>query len=500
MALDSIPTGGSSTANQANVDANYNLLVRTPTNKQQSGYAALVSINDAGTITGNVDALAPRTSDDLRLSVGMDTALYDDSFNATAQNTGTWKFTSVSSMLAAQAGGFLTLNSGTQVVTSGALASMQSYRYMTLQGNTALHVEFSVIFGTAITPLAGQVIEFGLFIPPATAIAPADGVFFRYTSGGLNGIMINNGGSEAGMAPGARACVNFAIDTTYHMKMILSEDVVDFYVDNVEIGSLQVPVGYGAPFLSGALPIGMIARNTGTISGTNGTAFKCSDLHVDLIDMDTGKSFAQIFGGMGRHGAQGQNGGTMGGTSNITNNAALAYPGAVAALANATNSGAGCIGIGGITTYLPTLTALTDGILMSYQNPVGGVNQQPRNLIISSIRINSVVSASLTGGPVAMFYYMGYGATALTAATTADTASFTTGQNKCYRRLPIGMEAFAATALIGTGPISGGVNVTLACPITIHPGEFFVIMAKNMGVVTTLGSISSLIGIGSVWE
>lgn len=105
MALDSVLTGGSSTANQVNVDANFNLAVRTPTNKAQAGFVYLASQNDAGTITGTADILAPRTSDDFRLSVGMDTAMYDDSFNATAQNTGKWKFASVSSMLAAQSGG-----------------------------------------------------------------------------------------------------------------------------------------------------------------------------------------------------------------------------------------------------------------------------------------------------------------------------------------------------------------------------------------------------------
>lgn len=494
MAIDNTINTGSSTAGKANVTATYDLQVRTPTTKTAAGFVYMASLNDAGAITGVMDVNVPRTSDDFRLSVGIDTALYDDSFNATTQNTGLWKFASVSSMLAAQSGGFLTLNSGTQVVTSGALASMQSYRYVTLQGNTSVHVEFSIAFATANVPLAGQVIEFGLFVPPATAIAPSDGVFFRYTSAGLTGIMVNNGGSETAIAT-PRACANFSIDSAYHVKMIINEDAIDFYVDNVEIGAINVPVGFGAPFLAGAAPIGMIQRNTGTIGGTNGTAFKCSDLHVDLLDMDSGKSFQQIYGGMGRHGTQGQNGGTMGSTCNITNNMAKGTP---AALSNTTIAAPACIGLGGRATYLPTLTVYQDGILMSYQNPAGGVNLQPRTLLIGAVRINSFVGTILAGGPLALCYYLVYGHTAVSAATPEAT-TFTTGGGKAPRRVYLGSEQFIVTAPAGTIG-GGGVNVTLAAPIAVNPGEYVAILVTNVGVVTTTGDIVTNIGIGAVWE
>lgn len=494
MSLDTRINTGSSTVGVANVDANYNLQVNLPTTKTLAGYVVLATMNDAGAITGVKDVLNPRCSEDFRLSVGMDTAIYDDSFNSTTQNTGKWKFTSVSAMLAAQAAGFLTLNSGTQVVTSGALAALQSYRHIYLQGNTSLHLEFSIAFATANTPLAGQVMEFGLFIPPATAIAPTDGVFFRYTSAGLNGIMVNNGGTETGIAT-PRACSNFNIDTAYHCKMILNEDFIDFYVNNVEIGSVNVPVGFGAPFLSGALPISLIARNTALVGGTNGTALKCSDLHVDSLDMATGKTVAIIAGGMGYHGSQGQNGGTMGSTANITNNMAKGTP---AILSNTTIAAPACIGLGGRAAFLPTLTVYQDGILMSYLNPVGSVNQQPRTLFIGAIRINSHVGTILAGGPLALEYVLAYGHTAVSAAT-AEATSFTTGGGKAPRRLPLGVETFAATAAAGSsgGP---GVNVTLAAPVVINPGEYVAILVTNIGTVTTTGDIVSLIGIGSWWE
>lgn len=494
MALDSNIVGGSSTAGKANVSTTYELQVVTPSVKTQAGHVLISCLNDAGTITGNKEVLSPKCSDDGRLSVGLDVPLFDDSFNATAQNTGIWKFFSLSSLIATQSGGYLNLNP-TQVVTSGGVVSMQSYRHITLMGNSSTHIEFSLAFGTANTPLAGQVIELGLLVPPTTAIAPSDGVFFRYTSAGLNGIMVNNGGSETSIST-PRACSNFQVDTNYHCKMVLNEDFVDFYVDGIEIGSFNVPAGFGAPFLSGALPIAMIARNTGTIGGTNGTYLKVSDLHIDSLDMNTGKSFPIIYGGMGRHGTQGQNGGTMGSTCNVTNNMAKGTP---AILSNTTIAAPACIGLGGRATYLPTLTVYQDGILMSYLNPVGSVTQQPRTLYIGAIRLNSFVGTILAGGPLALSYYLAYGHTAVSAAT-AEATSFTTGGGKAPRRVYLGSEAFPATAAAGSMATGPGINITLAAPIVVNPGEYVAILVTNTGVVTTTGDIVSHIGIGSWWE
>jgi hypothetical protein len=373
---------------------------------------------------------------------------------------------------------------------------MQSYKHITMLGNNTLHIEFAIAFsGVTNTPLANQVMEWGLFIPPATAIAPSDGVFFRYTSAGLSGITVNNAGGETAIAT-PRACANFGLDTNHDFKMIIGESFVDFYVDNVEIGSINVPSGFGAPFLTGALPISFIQRNTGTITSVNGTYLRVSDIHVDSIDIATGKTFPQVFSGMGRTGSQGQNGNTMGSTAALTNSQVI---GTAAALANATAAAPVCLGLGGQATYLPTLAVFTDGILMSYQNPVGSVNIQPRTLFISGVRISSSVSLGLTGGALAMQYNLAYGHTAVSLAT-AEATSFTTGGGKAARRVPLGAEHFIAAATIGTGPTGGHVNVKFDAPIVVNPGEFVAIVAKNCGVVTTAGSIVSMIGIDSWWQ
>ena len=487
--------GGSSTAGSPNVSTTYELEVVTPRVQGQAGFGILLCENDAGVITGNKERKAPRCSDDYRLSVGMDTPLFEDSFNGVVQNTHLWQFFSLSSLIASQSGGYLNLNP-TQVVTSGGVVSMVSKRHITLMANSTVHIEFAAAFsGVTVTPLANQVIEFGLFVPPATAIAPVDGIFFRYTSAGLNGIMVNNAGSETTITT-PRACSNFSLDTNYDFKMVVGEDFVDFYVGGIEIGSFNVPAGFGSPFLSGALPIAMIARNTALITSVNGTYLRVSDIHVDTIDVAIGKSHALIMTGMGRHGSIVQNGATVTSTANLTNSLVI---GTAAALSNTAVAAPACVGLGGQATYLPTLTVFSDGILQSYQNPVGTVNIQPRNLIITGVMIASSVSLGLTGGALALQYSLAYGHSAVSLAT-AEATTFTTGGGTSATRIPLGCENFIAAATIGTGSTTGNVNVQFNAPIVVHPGQFVAIAVKNVGVVTTAGSITSFIGYDAYWE
>ena len=485
---------GNTSGNVAEVDASNQLKVANPTNIALAGYNWMASLNDAGTITGNIEAKAPRTSDDYRLSVGMDTPLFEESFNATVQNTHNWQFFSLNSLIASQSGGYLNMNP-TQVVTSGGVVSMTSKKHFTMMTNGTMHVEFAGAFsGVTNTPLANQVIEFGVFISPTTAVAPPDGVFFRYTSAGLNGVMVNNGGSETTI-PTPRTCNNFGLDVNYDFKMIIGESFVDFYVNNVEIGSFNVPPGFGTPFLSGALPIGIIQRNTGLITSVNGTYLRISGIHADAIDLSLGKTHADIMCGMGRHGAIVQNGATVTSTSNLTNSLAI---GTAAALSNTTIAAPACIGLGGQATYLPTLAVFTDGILQSYLNPVGSVNIQPRNLVIKGVRIASAVSSALTGGALALQYSLAYGHSAVSLAT-AEATTFTTGGGTSAIRVPLGVEGFAAAAAIGVTAQSG-VNVKFDCPIVVYPGQYVALAVKNVGVVTTAGSVTSYIGFDAYWE
>ena len=43
-------------------------------------------------------------------------------------------------------------------------------------------------------------------------------------------------------------------------------------------------------------------------------------------------------------------------------------------------------------------------------------------------------------------------------------------------------------------------DLDLNSPIVIQPGEFIQLVAKNLGVVTTAGTVTFLVGFGGYWE
>jgi hypothetical protein len=224
----------------------------------------------------------------------------------------------------------------------------------------------------------------------------------------------------------------------------------------------------------------------GASAPASATQLKISDVFVTQLGADPGKAWPHQKAGYGHMISQGQNGGTMGTTALYSNSLA---PGAGAVMTNTTAAlGAG---LGGQFAALPTLAANTDGILQSYQNPAGGVNQTPRNLIITGIRIASVVTTVLAGNatPVIYAYSLAYGHTSVSMAT-AETASFNAGPTtKTPRRIALGFESFAAAAALGTLGSPNGVYMAFTSPIAIAPGEFIALCAKNVGVVTTTGVI-----------
>jgi hypothetical protein len=77
----------------------------------------------------------------------------------------------------------------------------------------------------------------------------------------------------------------------------------------------------------------------------------------------------------------------------------------------------------------------------------------------------------------------------------ATTESATT---KAPRRLPLGLKTFATNAAAGT--LGQRIDIDLATPIPVYPGEFVQLVAKNIGTVTTTGAITFLVSFGGYWE
>lgn len=471
---------GSSTIGKADVDTSYNLQTNLPYvttagvsvggGRAKAGFTTLQVENDPGSITGTRYVTPLRASEDGRLSVGVDTVLALYNFTATTQNTGDFKH-AFTTMTMTQSSGFLNINPALATV-SGNYAYLQSWRYFSLQGDGDLHLD--AIFQISAAPTTNQILEVGLFLGTA-GVAPADGAFFRLTSAGLIGVISYSGAETTTGTMVASPTIN----TNAKYNITVSQRSVEFWINGVLGGEINTPAANAVPYLTLNLPLCMMMRNSGTVTG--GMTTKIGSVHLSQRDLHTSKPWSQQMATQG-NAYQGQEGDTMGSLA-IYNNSALA---AAAALTN-TTAAAQFTGLGGVALVLPTLAAGTDGILFSYQNPVGSTTQPPKTLVVTGIRVDASVQVVLAGGPLTLIIGAAYGHTAVSLAT-AETGSFVTATTKAPRRVPLGNLDFVVTAAAGTGAV--GITTKFDSPITVNPGEFFAITMRNVGTVTTTGALA----------
>lgn len=460
---------GNVSGNVAEV-ANNALNVNLSPDRLHAGFNMCTYEIDPGSITNSRYSEIPYISKDRRMSVGVDTVLATYFFTATTQNTALFKHV-FTTMTMTQSAGFLNINPGLATV-SGNFAYLQTWKYLTLQGESALRAETSWTL-SAVLPV-NQVFEWGFFAGTA-GVVPTDGVFFRINSSGIVGVMSFNGTETLTatlVAVPATATVN-------RYSIIIDHETVSFWRDATLLAQLDIPVAQAVPFLNVSLPITAMMRNSGTVTG--GSTIKMGITHVMLRDLLTTKQWSEQMGTMGRA-YQGQDGDTMGSLAIAVN----AAPAAAAALVNAT-AAAQFVGLGGVAQVLPTLASGTDGILFSYQNPVAAAGVPGKTLVVTGVSIDGVVTTALTGGPCAYVMTAAFGHTAVSLAT-AETGSFVTATTKAPRRVSLGCLGFVVTAPIGAG--GNRIIVQFKTPLVVNPGEFFAITARNLGTVTTLGAIA----------
>jgi hypothetical protein len=359
---------------------------------------------------------------------------------------------------------------------------MQTWKHHTLQGDGSLNIEFTGLISAA--PPANQLLEAGLFLGTA-GVAPTDGCFWRLSSAGLAGIMTYNGvETSTGVL-----IASLTVGSVASFQIIISQRRVEYWVDGTLYGYMAVPSGNAVPYLSMNLPVCLMMRNSGTVTG--GFTTKIGTLHVTMTDLAATKDWS-IQKAMQGDAYQGQDGDTQGSLA-MYSNAAVA---AAAALTN-TTAAAGNIGLGGVVLVLPTLTSGTDGILLSYQNPVGSVTQPPKTLVVQGIRIFASVQTALTGGPLTLVMGAAFGHTALSLATV-ETGSFVTATTKAPRRVPLGNFDFVVTAAAGIGVPS--IWMQFLSPLVVNPGEYFAITCRNLGTVTTLGALAITVSVDHFFE
>jgi hypothetical protein len=484
----SIIIKGGASSNLANVNASNQLMVVTEVSASQNpknvGAIKIFSENDNGTVNGTPYLLSPETDDDYRFRVAHEHLLDNETFNYTAQNTGKHTY-STSTLTATWTTAGLTTNGGS-VTTTGTGLTFGSYAEFPLLGASHLYAEFEG--GFSALPVTNCIVDFGMFRRgAATAYAPTDGMYFRLTSAGLQGV-INYNGAET-----TTAVFNFTyiINRKYQFIISATERDVEFWIDGILYGDITTPAGNGQPCMSTTLPVSVRHAHTGTTSAV--LQFVLNDYTISIGGTNIPKTLGEI--GNATFGSyQGLSGGTMGSLTVYTNNtnATAAAPSNTALTANLPS------GLGGQAweTFTTGLAANTDGILMSYQVPAGTVSVQGRRLKVTGVKMTAFVQTALTGGGFNSTFALAFGHTAVSLAT----AEAATAKARRIVLLPELTQTVAsgATALTLVSQFQSFSNFDQ--PIYVNPGEFIAFTVKHIGTVASAGTIAYNIQYVYSWE
>ena len=433
----------------------------------------------------------PETSTDYRMRSGIDTYLFVDYFNNTVQNTSLWKHTFSTMTMTEPGAGVLTCNANSTGTTATG-CSLQTWRYFTLIPQAPLCIEIKLELTAA--PVVNQIFEFGQFIATTTT-APADGIYWRYSTSGLYGVL-NFNNSEILTA---QLAASLSIGAPHTLRMIVDTRETAFFIDGLYVADFPTPVGYGAPYMTSALPICIQQRNGGTVTGSPQMQVNVGSVSVIMVDIHSAKPWPHILGGMGLHCSQAPNGQTIGQTAFYANNLAA---GAGNLPSNTTN--ANFVGLGGqfSGTYTSSLAVNVDGIIASFLNPAGTINITPRTLYITGVWIHSAVTTVLVvATPLILLYALRYGSNGSNGTLAgSESASFTNNTVKIPRVVPIGTEVWASNAAVGILGATSPIIQYFDSPIVVSPGEYVEVSAKNMTTVLTSGVITHLIGFDGYWE
>jgi hypothetical protein len=169
---------------------------------------------------------------------------------------------------------------------------------------------------------------------------------------------------------------------------------------------------------------------------------------------------------------QGFQGGTQGSLANYANNTNPA-----AAVPTNTTAALGS-GLGGQFWETASLAVNTDGIISSYQVPVGTANVPGRRLVIRGIALSSYIQAAITGGPFNVQWSLAFGHNAVSLANAEGSTS------KAPRRIPLApfTQLVTATQAVNTMVTQVAAMVDFGdSPVFVNPGEFVQLVKKHVG-------------------
>lgn len=433
--------------------------VALPLEAERAGHVVIVSEQDGGTVTGSRRMKELEGSEDYRLRVGLDAPYFHEFFPGSALNSAIWT-APVTTAAVAVTGGFVALNSAASTANA-AVARVSSYRSFPAIATCELYAE--IVAQIAQVPQTNNITEWGLGIATGTS-APTDGAFFRLLANGNFRCIVNSNGTEV-----QSAALDFnalvGASTTRHFLVAIGDDRVKFWIDDALVAIIDRPTAGASMIASGALPLLFRTYNTGVTS--LGQVLRIGLASVQLGDLATNKPAPHIAAGAGWMAYQGQTGGTMGTTASYANSA---DPTAAAALSNTATL---VTGLGGQFRFNAGATAVTDGIVTSYQVPAGTAALPGKTLYITGIKLTAVntgVAVATTATTIQWSLAFGHTAVSLATAEAATT--------KAPRRVGLGIMTWPIGAAVGAAPDRGDIYMAFASPIAVQSGEFVATVAK----------------------
>lgn len=441
--------------------------------------------NDQGLITGAVSLKSPEVDFDYRTRVSQDMLLDDEVFNYTAQNTGKHNYSNTT-MTNAWTAGQLTTNSG-NITTTTTGTQFQTYAFFPYLGTTTLSVDAEISF--TAQPTANTFVEWGVGLPGTSTTAPTDGVFFRLTSAGLQGIASINGSEvSTGVFPLSAGTGTWAYTNNKRYQFIAYQSTTEayFWVDDgtgaVLLGEIELPTATGVVAMAGSGQFFFKQRITG---GAGGAALSAQMSRYSIrqggVQMATTPSTqgSRLYGSY-----QGLSGGTLGTLARVGTITTGNEANVTAAVPTTTTAALGS-GLGGTFWETVSLAVNTDGIVMSYQVPAGTANINGRRLVLRGMYLNSYVQTVIAGGPYTAEWFLAFGHTAVSLGT-AEAAT-----TKAPRRivLPFVQQVTAAQA-VNTAVANSTNFVDFGdAPIFVNPGEFVQLCTRHLGTAGTTGTV-----------
>lgn len=451
---------GNASGNSAEVNASNELKVALSPLAATAGFAKMLD--------GTGEALHVTDTGAL-LTSGREVVLYEQVDGANL-NTNKW-ITSVSGMTVAQSGGYINLNSGA-ALTASAYAILQSIKSIPLYGS--LPVLVSANIKSTVLPQANATLEFGIGTVSGNS-APTDGCYFRWNPNGNFQCIINNGSGETI----ADSVTPPAINDSALLEIEVVENAVAFFINDVEVASVTVPVANAFPTNAGRLPVFLRVYNGGSSPAT-APVLSLGQLTVVQQDFQQRRDWGAVLASNGQAAYQSP----ISAFAQTANHANSTSPSS----ATLSNTAAGYTTLGGRWQFAAVAGAATDYALFAFQVPAG-YQLYVKSIAIAAANLGAI--AAVTG--TVLDWALGINASAVSLATADGAGTW------APRRIPLGMQSFAVGAAIGA--LAADIVRSFDTPLVVDGGRYLhVILAVPLGTATISEIIRGDVAINGYFE